>query len=524
MKYLKFFEKFESDKLSKVLGYIPEESQKLVIDKLRKSFFDLDFPMSKITDDYIEYLPFKKALWKNDNIEDKPCVADSEIQFDEFGIEGEKCDNGKIKRLWGDGVRKVVCPVCNGSGVRPKKSEIKLIKFWFDVKGNLKTITCVDGLQVKKVNKDNFDVLKKINYDYLNPSDGKFKKIDATSFNEKLNNYENGQQIGVKFERYGYNRNKYIIGYLYKHNDYNYLVNDEQGGTIPRIRKWKKYGKKAINLYNQGYPNYTIIEYLDIIEKEDIVDPYLWNKNYKYRSVENNVPRASIKDSHFALVLDMAKLKKSDYKNVTDIRTDREDSKKGALALKSDKEIKKANIERYVKELSKRLNVSDDISDLNKVLKKLLSKHVLCDNYSNIKILENLVIKYENILKSDKEEGIDRLNSYIKITYEDKSSYHAKLKNIIDDFDTDDKYNYIFELENYVYNKLIKNMKFECIEDLEYLIYKYKGIISYIENKYGSILYYYTRNNYYPLSDKIKNDKNYDIDKGKVKVIKRLAD
>ena len=68
-----------------------------------KSIADrIDFPYSKYSDKYFEYLPFKKALSLNQNVEDQACNATSKQAFGSTaGIEGEVCTEGRIKRNWG---------------------------------------------------------------------------------------------------------------------------------------------------------------------------------------------------------------------------------------------------------------------------------------------------------------------------------------------------------------------------------------------------------------------------------------
>lgn len=69
LKYIKLFEAFESIKLTKILGYINQESKRGFIQKLESISRQYDFPMSNFSDDMFQYLPFKKAL--NVKLEEK---------------------------------------------------------------------------------------------------------------------------------------------------------------------------------------------------------------------------------------------------------------------------------------------------------------------------------------------------------------------------------------------------------------------------------------------------------------------
>ena len=98
LKYLRLFEAFESIKLSKTLKFVNNSSRESFLTVLKAIGNSIDFPISKFSDEYFEYLPFKKALDLNFSQEDTPCDATSKQAFPEFGIDGEVCDKGMIKR------------------------------------------------------------------------------------------------------------------------------------------------------------------------------------------------------------------------------------------------------------------------------------------------------------------------------------------------------------------------------------------------------------------------------------------
>ena len=64
MMYIKLFESFESTNLSKTLGYVRKSDRTLLINNLKSVTTEADVPFSKISDDFIEYLPFYKAYNK----------------------------------------------------------------------------------------------------------------------------------------------------------------------------------------------------------------------------------------------------------------------------------------------------------------------------------------------------------------------------------------------------------------------------------------------------------------------------
>jgi hypothetical protein len=147
LKYIKLFEAFESVKLSKTLGFIDKRSRASFIEDIKSICRSHDFPVSKISDDLFEYLPFKKALEYHQDIEELPCTATSESEYNSsIAIPGEKCENGKLKRTWGAGrVRVMTCPHCDGSGIEPFRAKWKYVKFWFSVDKKYITKTATDG-------------------------------------------------------------------------------------------------------------------------------------------------------------------------------------------------------------------------------------------------------------------------------------------------------------------------------------------------------------------------------------------
>ena len=67
LKYIKLFEAFESIKLTKTLGFINKGSNAIFISQLKTIASKLDFPISKYSDDYFQYLPFKILYIQSDD-------------------------------------------------------------------------------------------------------------------------------------------------------------------------------------------------------------------------------------------------------------------------------------------------------------------------------------------------------------------------------------------------------------------------------------------------------------------------
>ena len=109
MKYLKLFEAFKSEILGSMMKFLSPTGKVEFLDKLEKLAKNLDFPMSEYSDEYFQYLPFKKALELN---------SDSE--------------------------------------------ELKWIKFWFDSAGNQILVTGVDGSRKRNMEEDDIEFYHKV--------------------------------------------------------------------------------------------------------------------------------------------------------------------------------------------------------------------------------------------------------------------------------------------------------------------------------------------------------------------------
>lgn len=486
LKYLKLFEAFESNKLSKTLGYIKYGKNEF-LSKLKSILDKIDFPQSKISDDYIEYLPFNKALKKADIITDEPCVATSEGAFKpEFAVEGAKCDKGKIERKWGSQTRKVPCPVCSGSGVKPKSpGDIKLLKFWFSKDGKFITTTAVDGI---------------------------IRKSENLELSDNLSDYKIGNRIPKRNLKNGLftliNINgEDTICYIVKGKyDGFYALQNKHNGAPPEYPLVSNIDPKDIAKYSWslGGSDFSNIRLLHLKKEEDKkIDPYSWNVALSHTWDNNFVVttlksvKEEIKDAHFALVLDIAKLSKSGFKTKSDIKSSREEIKKGAFL--TDDEIKKQNIERYVDTISKSMDIVSDISNLNKVVNRLVQyKYALFSIMSSggITIIESIIDNYYYLLSSENEsekksaiQSIERNIEKISNRMKNKS-----LSNNIDDLfnelEKNEKeshlnlLNRLIETSVNIYNK-IKSYDIKTIEDLEVV---YQKMIS-IRNLFSSRRY-----------------------------------
>ena len=502
LQYIKLFEAFDSNILTKTLGYIKDKSEKAsFLTNIKSICGQISYPVSQLNDDFFEYLPFKKALEKASMTGDEPCEATSRQEFPQYAVEGESCKNGKMKRQWGARTREVVCPACNGTGVKPKKSEVKLLKFWFNKDGKSQGITAVDGVNRPVGYSGSAKYSKKIS-DY--------EVVKALSHEDML------QLITGSIIKTNIQGNE-IICYIFKEGSSIYAIQSSASGSTPNSGGWRSIDRYAWRMgrgeYRDAYLLKPIVKDKDKIE----IDPYEWNvglyprRSYSGLQIDSNIDvKNQIKDAHFAIVLDFGKIKKSEFKKTGDIRDEREVSKSGSKLDpdQSDDEIRKQNIERYISTLAKSLDISSDITNCDKLISRSLGYKNALYIIASTSITSEISYLIENYLEilndnSDKSYYITRLTDRTNRLFKDglkKSGEVSKSLKIIKDklkSDTNldhpaEKYiefiDSMDDLSSTIYKK-ISETHIECVEDFEVV----NQTINSIKNVIKSDRYYVSR-------------------------------
>jgi len=494
MKYINLFEAFESEKLSKTLKYIESGDKQTVLTILRRLCEKIDFPFSQLSDDYIEYLSFRKALWKNDMIGDQPCEATSEREFPGSEVAGEKCTNGKIKRLWGGRPREVACPLCGGTGVKQKKQELKLLKFWFNKDGKFITTTAVDGIV-----RNNMKSVKTLS---RNLSD--FDILPKRLTLREIKNLPTGQSvfIDLRNDRSG-------VGYILHANRKPYVIQDFYQGREPywtSRSNWEKYGQFSHEI--NAASDYATVKMINLKDDPENVDPYTWNvgleqSRWDFGRIDTKINiEDSIKDAHFALVLDFGKIKLSGFDTKTQISTDRKEMRQGSLALEKDDDIRKANIKRYMTELAKSVDIISDISNVNRLVKRYLGgRNALffmmnASRFGNA--LSEIIDYYYKIMSSNESEKqyyVEQLEGKIRIVLNSASTknqlFNTNIEAMRNKCVEDGKEEYatlldeLSKLSKHIFDKF-SNLQIETIDDLEIVRQKILSLKNLLDvSRYG---------------------------------------
>lgn len=516
--YIKLFEAFESEKLSKTLKFINKDSKSIFLMILKSIANGMDFPYSKYSDDYFQYLPFNKALQLNQRLEDEPCDWTSIEQFgNQYGIEGDKCDGGKIKRKWGRGTRIVICDVCKGSGIKPKKyTKIKWIKFWFDKDGQFINVTGTDGNIRTQMNPivSNIRNFRNIpNYSDLRElKDEPLSVVKDLSYEEMMS-LPNGSIVSINL------RGTSVIGRTWSVNGGRslYIIQNVRMGGKPPGTAWKKYGRYSWVVSGGEYretPKLMILT-KDVESDEQKSDPYTWNAPLDFKKLtlsKNSNVKEFLGKAHFAIVLDYLDLSKSVFKKKSEIEKERSVSKSGALKLLSDDDIKKMNINRYMSEISKNMEISNDLKNFDKVLFRYfgyskIGYFTLRERYfSDFENLINRTFEFINEENEERKKYIQSvITSDIKETLEKNVTFTTNIYNAIRSAKSVSKdheriLNKVEELNSAIYRKL-KSINIETFEDIDIIFAKMRMIRNFWRNSNR----YHVRKAYY-LVEKISEE------------------
>ena len=490
MKYIKLYEAFESEKLTKTLGFIKEkEDRKRFLEDIKKVCNQIDYPYSKLTDDNFQYLPYKAALNVNAIKSDTPCDATSKKAFPEFGIEGEVCHGGKIVRMWGTRRREVVCPICNGTGVKKTKPEMKLIKFWFSAEGKYVASTAVDG-QIRKGS------MKR------SGSKSYTGTLNLSDYNERgvvsLSDLKDGDVILVSI-----NREPTVCYIIIGSNGRAYAIQDRHSGSSPDNVSpdvWKQYGSRSWTLASTG--DYSgFIKLLSPINKseetvENQPDPITWNVvlsigrygfDLSLKGVED-----VIKDAHFAIVMDFGKIKTSEFKTKSLIKGEREESREGAVALMNDDDIRKANLQRYIDKISKSVDLSNGFSDITKILPRFFGGRLALvyvfrgRNFDDFNYIIDDIFKFmKSTNDNDKlrwaKEATGTLNDTYKSNITNNKRYNDHFEFTRKEIEKNGKQEYnrlldkLMELSSKINESLLQK-PIESLEDLELTYRKLRSL------------------------------------------------
>ena len=428
MRYLKLFEAFDSIKLSKTFSYLNKKGKDKFLTDLKSVCNYLDYPLSKLSDEDFQYLPFKRA-WDLNN---------------------------------------------------PEADKLEMIKFWFDKDGNYIDKTAIDG---NSININKYDSLPSDNIDDYHIGE----RLGILEF-KKLNT---GDLIylecsGGRGPAYVYKAP--VNGYFFAIQ--NFANGSRPSEYYSDTYDYKKIAKYSwIIQSNSDYISINKIEYKFKSDNKEEKNLYFNLKlNINGNDISTSYSNKIEKESNFALVLDLTKLQEISLKN---LRSERVERKQGAFLtdeeiksknieryfneiFKTEKIISDPN--RVIKRLLigkdilffyRSLNIRNIIDDIKDTYYRAISttdnqhqesyiNHLRSDlfefnkkyNKKKISVLDS--IKYlKGELSSDKEIG----GKYSNETYLEYLNNLEELSEIIYNKFSEIKVENIYDIEG-VYNKI----------------------------------------------------------------------
>ena len=371
MKYLKLFEAFKSEILGSMMKFLSEEGKKTFLAKLKIIAEKIDLPLSEYSDEYFQYLPFKKAL--------------------EFNVEGG--EEGKIK----------------------------LIKFWFDSKGDFITTTGVDGT-IKDTTKGELEG---------------YEKVKELTLDDILGYLSTGDIVSIVLEG-----SEPVIATVYREDNYVYMIQNKHPGSRPSSTDWKRFGKCSWMIERGSDYSGTpwLLKKSELKEeKKDMSNPYSWNHYFNILSYELSIDKdqdveALIKKASFAIVLNYKDLSISEYKGMSDFRGERNKEKLGATALMDNETIRKTNVDRYIQKLSDKVSIDSELKNLKSAIIKVCGgkKTLGIVIYGSLNSLRNFKDDLYHFISGDsyyQRNLIDSIQKSIKNNKSYGSQFDTKVAN-----------------------------------------------------------------------------------------------
>jgi hypothetical protein len=486
MKYLMLFEAFESNALSKMMGFlkskIDNNSKERFRDRLKTMISQLDIPIDKIKDDNVKYLNRSQALKlraTEENESDLYCLKfwfSMEEGYLGFTGTGEYTMNFN-EYLKGGRRRR-----SEGKNEPFNQEELNYIKNTLDIKtGKLKPVKDYEELQHGQL------VIGMFSSD-----DDEMSKIGLA----KIWRDEYGRINAIQNVSGGGSPDYDVNG-----------VNWRDWGTDPRFtHSWSMDSVSSPADDHHKLHFYTPsdeplhIEGKKEEEKKETTSPFDFNLpvNRYYNLSEWGQSSWSIdnykviENSDFAIVLMISDIIKSVETKVTDVRKSRIESKEGATKLMNNLEIREANIKRYLLALISKMGITTDISNLQN-LQKLVLKSV-CGDFAFIALykgrpdfdhLNTIVKSIYNIMRiddeSDKKYYLDnaiQYYQYLNSSTEDYKKEYAKSLEIIKNSDNEnikEFFNILMGISKKIVEYLL-SQNIQSIEDLQMVIAKLKSI------------------------------------------------
>lgn len=496
MRYLKLFEAFEAQALSKVIKFLTKKVGKSTSNdfksKLKNIMNIYDIPLDKIKESNVKYLSKKQSI-KIDSTEDVDnrfgiyCIKfwfsleNGYIGY--TGVGNTKIDFEEWKqRYHGNGSSSDRNKPFSDHELEYIKTELGLTTGLLipidDVQFSYQDLQLGDEV-VAIWNEDESEIHKLALAKIWREDDQLWAIQDVSSgggvYHDRLE--LNGEMVSYRdWGNYSWSMDSVNYPASDHKKLHRYIRNDEPI-SIKKGQVKKEEESKKISIYDFNLP----------ISRSGVLDA--WSNNYSIESYE------SMDDSDFCIVFyigDMLDPDKSEfYETPTDIKKQRVESRQGATKLLSDSEIKSMNIKRYLQAAVAKMGIKKDISELQNL--QNIIKNATCGefalfslytDYPSLDFINDFSKQITNLIKSDESDRgyyIERISKIYKNSNDSKSGSNERYKQTMDmisKFDDEETKKFIDEvmkISNYI-KSYIDSQNIQTIEDLRMVYYKLKSI------------------------------------------------
>ena len=407
LKHILIYEAFSAKTISKTLNFINakigKDQKKRFLNVLKKIKDRYDYPIDLIKDEHMDYLSKKEA----------------------FLLKSE----GEVKNPYG----------------------IKYLKFWFSLeKGYLGYSGA--GNRVISYDRDHHNkreneplTQRDISYlidNNILPNKGKLITINDYKYLKHLDKC--AIQVDGEFTL----ATLWIYPYEGRHKLF--AVQNVASGDNPREygdrRDWREYGEYSWSMgsiESPGSDHYKLHKYevdeepLRVVNQEEEKEEVKVENPLDYNLPLNSYGKLTywgdqssidseekIEEADFAIILDFDEMISSDYTNPSYKRSQRTESRVGATKLLTDNDVRRANIERYIGELLKKLGINKNEftpKNLQKIILMTLQGEfaLMTCKLGHINSIADIIPRISDLISVHK-----KINEYSNETIE---NYHKRL-------------------------------------------------------------------------------------------------
>ena len=413
MKYLKFYEAFSSAGISGTIKFLRNKINAGAANKflmtLKRFMSEVDFPIDKISDNDIKYMSTQKAI---------KLVPDKKVE--------------NSRGIW-------------------------VIKFWFSLEKGLVAFTSSGNKQSQFQDKK---IRVPRRGQVLDTSDLDFIAENITETGEMwpVSDYSSLKTGDTVLGQFGEYRSKLGLAKIFvdQSDERTYAIQSVSNGSGISDSSWRNYTQYGdLTWYlcettddGEIGPDHSKLHFWCASENPiSIIDPPASEVNIdeEKNPLNYNLPldlnwlpinwnessnsHTDVLESNFSLVLYFDDLLRDDNQQTkpSQLQRQRKEQRKGSLKSYTDVEIKKMNIERYLKKMSHNIDISEFSN-----LKKIVNKH-LANTFSYISIFvkrpdwQDLDDFCTLLYKVIDDEDPDYYVKKVKDLYQDRSKRHYEI-------------------------------------------------------------------------------------------------